>query len=176
MLDFKTQTVKLANGGQAEYVATIGEHKVFNIPNIGDVILKDGGRFYEVKDDQPFGPISSEYQPVQVAIFHKGSEETLTVDEWEEYFQPVSEGEDEGDRMFLGLKEAVGYIEEELGIKEDMYRYLWTAVDGGSDLYVIMNGRRVCNSLHYVVCTFPWGTSDKEVNGSVYIEVGDEDV
>lgn len=52
---------------------------------------------------------------------------------------------------------------------EELYRYIWTVVDGDSGDLVIINGFHFCNRVGYVLCTNPWGSGEIS-DRNIYIE------
>ena len=85
-----------------------------------------------------------------------------------EFFKPIQPNENTF--HFESLKEVEDYFSENnLDYGEELYRYIWTMVDGDNDTVVLINGFHFVNRLGYVVCKNPWGygTSDDK---RLYIE------
>ena len=87
-----------------------------------------------------------------------------------EFFKPIQPNEDTF--HFETLKEVEDYLaENNLDYGEELYRHIWTMVDGDNDTVVLINGCHFVNRLGYVVCQIPWGyDNSQETNKNIYIE------
>ena len=94
---------------------------------------------------------------------------TLEPEEFE-FFKPIQPNEDTF--HFETLKEVEDYLaENNLDYGEELYRHIWTMVDGDNDSVVLINGFHFVNRLGYVVCQIPWGyDNSQETNKNIYIE------
>ena len=99
---------------------------------------------------------------------------TITYKEFDKEFKPMVDDNGQ-DSTFNTFADAIAYATEKHNItNERAYRYVWAAVDAGDDFYCLMNGRHICNVLHFVVATSPWGSATDD-NADVHILVSDED-
>ena len=100
---------------------------------------------------------------------NKQYKDYYTVKQFDKTFDPIIED----DLYHFETKdEMLEYIKENnISYGEELYRYVWTMVDGDSDKIILINGFHVVNRLGYVLCRKPWGfDNNTEFNKNMYIE------
>ena len=99
--------------------------------------------------------------------------ELISYEEYDEEYKPYGINSDDGSNHFNDFSKAIDFAKDKYDTKDMVYRHVWSAVDTEGELYSMLNGRHICNVLHYEVCENPWGTNNHEQNGHLHIEVKD---
>lgn len=99
----------------------------------------------------------------------KTIEEVIKLRAFNKFFKPLDEPEmSKGSTWQFEAADEAKKIASQYD-ENNLYRHIWTAVDGeGSDI-ILLNGWHACNRLFYIVCETPWG-SGEESDKDIYIE------
>ena len=94
----------------------------------------------------------------------------LKYEEFEAIFDPVTKEDDT--QYFESLDEIHDYLKLNKidANSNDLYRNIWTYVDGNNNSSILLNGFHFVNKLGYVYCNKKWGNGTSE-DKDYYIEV-----
>jgi hypothetical protein len=193
MLLFEQNLLKLNNGQFAKFSHRDDWYRmIFTFEDGKKYCLLDEVKFYSISPmGEPDCPLKEEYQPKNIKLFDpadKDTQDVISVDDWEDYFEPVQYEENEDDKKFSDFQEAVKYVEKHIiqkpydnwnGVDETLcnkpYQHIWSIVEGDNGKLILLNGYHKCNVLDYLVCKTPWGTGE-DSDADVYLEVKYEDI
>ena len=110
----------------------------------------------------------------------------MTVEEWEEKYEPVKDANGDGDQYYHwneeiqpGWSALVEEVRKYAKSPEEFHFHVWTMCDNDEGDLVVANRIRYVNRLEYIVTKKPWGNT--ESSEDLYIEIdysgasGDDD-
>ena len=166
----KKNNIKLNNGQFAKFSYLDDWHRlIYKFENKREYCLLDEVKFFTITPDgEPDCPLKDEFQPQDIQLFHKAEHDQISVEDWENYFKPIENGNEDNDLTFDNYKDAFEYAEQRFVNKP--YQHIWSRVDGDSGKLILLNGYHKVNVLDYLVCNTPWGNGENS-DAEVYMEV-----
>jgi len=166
----KKNNIKLNNGQYAKFSHVDDWHRlIYKFENRKRYCLLDEIRFFTITSEgEPDCPLKDDFQPQNIQLFHRAAHDQISLEDWENYFKPIENENEDGDLRFDYYKDAFIYAEKEFVNKP--YQHIWSLVDGDDGKLILLNGYHKVNTLNYLVCNIPWGTG-KDSDAEVYMEV-----
>jgi hypothetical protein len=165
----ETNNIKLNNGSFAKYSYTDDwSRKIYKFENGREYCLLDDEVFYTITPNygEPDCPLKEEYQPKDINIY-RFEDQQISLDDWEDYFEPIENKDDGGYLLFDSYRDAYIYAKDKFS--NEPYQHVWCIVDGDGGLAVLLNGNHLVNIIAFVVCKTPWGTG-KSSDGFITLE------
>jgi len=174
-----SNNIKLKNGTYAKFSHLDDWHrKIYEFEDNKKYCLLEDEVFYTITSEygEPDCPLKDEWQSDGVNVYRFDNCQ-ISLSNWEDYFKPIVNDNDDGEMKFLTWKDAYKYTEENFSSKSRAnkeaskpYQHIWSVVDGDSGKLILLNGYHKVNVLDYLVCETLWGTG-KEEDNNVYLEV-----
>ncbi len=175
----ETNNIKLNNGTYAKFSHLGNLHmKIYEFENKKKYGLLENQVFHTISSEyeEPGYPLEDEWQSDGVNVYRFDNCQ-ISLSNWEDYFKPIANDNDDGEMKFTTWNDAYKYTEENFSGKNHKseevfkpYQHIWSIVDGDSGKLILLNGYHKVNVLGYLICETPWGTG-KEEDKNVYLEV-----
>lgn len=144
-------------------------HKIFR--NEESVLLGQLACENNLVQAEEFFESSCNSEPLSYQdILMIAEEKALEVETFDSFFQPSEDEETGCPKLFETYDEAVKAEALKYAASPDqLYRHIWTVVDGDSGDLIVLNGWHLVNRVHYMVTKTPWGDGSP-ADADVYIE------